>query len=423
MADWKAVKGDFTLDPESIYLNTGFIGTPPRAVIDSIQKYSEQINRRPFRVLSGKTYSRLKAVLDKAATFINADPIKENSGPDKWEVPFRGEVALVSSTTEGLFLVVNGLSLPDGAEVLMTDQEYFTSEAQWYYRQQREGRDMVRKKTFFPDHSQVKTPDILDWFQKNITRNTRVVTYPHAFYQTGLVMPVKEISALLARINQERSQSEQIISVIDGVQVLGALALDMKELGCDFYAAGCHKWLCGPRGTGILYGKSDLYEKLTPSLQSFIMLFSGLMRDQKRRERGLNDLRGPYALMPGGTRAFELDWALGEAFAYHDNLGKDVVEGRIRGLRKKLMAGLKLINRIRIVSPEDGHLSSGIASFTVEGMEAKDIWLALLKRDIVTRPVGPIGDPDKAVLRICTHIYNSEEELEQTFSALREILG
>jgi selenocysteine lyase/cysteine desulfurase len=330
MADWKAVKKDFVLDPESIYLNTGFIGSPPRPVIDSIQKYFEQINQRPFRVLSGKTYSRLHAVLDKAARFINADPIEENTRSDKWEVPFKGEIALVSSTTEGLFLVVNGLSLPDGAEVLMTDQEYFTSEAQWYYRQQREDREFVRKEAFFPDHSQVTAPDIIDWFEENITPNTRVVTYPHAFYHTGLVMPVKEISALLTRINHERPESERIVSVIDGVQVLGALPLDMKDLGCDFYAAGCHKWLCGPRGTGILFGKSDLYERLTPSVQSFIMLFSGLMRDPERRERGLEKLRGPYAIMPGGTRPFELDWALGEAFDYQESLGKKVVEGRIR---------------------------------------------------------------------------------------------
>ena len=164
---------------------------------------------------------------------------------------------------------------------------------------------MVRREPFFSDHSQITVPDVIGWFTKNITANTRVVTYPHAFYHSGMVMPVKEISALLAEINRERPESEQIISVIDGVQVLGALPLDMKDLGCDFYAAGCHKWLCGPRGTGILYGKSDLYERLTPSIQSFIMLFSGLMRDEERRERGLNDLRGPYAIMPGGTRAFE----------------------------------------------------------------------------------------------------------------------
>lgn len=422
MPDWSTVKEDFTLDPDSIYLNTGFIGTPSKAVIESFQKYFEQINSRPFRVLSGKTYSRLKIVLDKAARFINADPVEENTRSDKWEVPFRGEIALTSSTTEGLFLVVNGLSLPAGAEVLMTDQEYFTSEAQWYYRQQREDREFVRREVFFPDHSQVTVPDILDWFRENITPNTRVVTYPHAFYHTGLVMPVKEISALLAEINRERPQPERIISVIDGVQVLGALALDMKDLGCDFYAAGCHKWLCGPRGTGILYGKSDLYERLTPSLQSFIMLFSGLMRDEARRERGLNDLRGPFAIMPGGTRSFEMDWALGEAFDYQNNLGKKEIEERIRGLRKTLMEGLKQIGRIRIVSPEDGYLSAGITSFVVEGMKPKDLWLALLKRDIVTRPVGPVGDPEKAVLRICTHIFNTEEELEETLNALREIL-
>jgi selenocysteine lyase/cysteine desulfurase len=86
------------------------------------------------------------------------------------------------------------------------------------------------------------------------------------------------------------------------------------------------------------------------------------------------------------------------------------------------MEGLKQIGRIRIVSPEDGYLSAGITSFVVEGTKPKDLWLALLKRDIVTRSVGPVGDPEKAVLRICTHIFNTEEELEQTLNALREIL-
>ena len=390
-------------------------------VIDSIQKYSERINRRPFRMLAGKTYSKLRTVLDKAARFINADSIEENTDSDC--VPFRGEIALVPSTTEGLFLVVNGLSIPDGGEVLMTDQEYFTSETQWLYLQQRENRNLVRREAFFSDHSHITSRDILKWFQERISPNTRVVTYPHVFYHTGLVMPVKEISAFIAQVNKERSESEKIISLIDGVQALGALSLNMKDLGCDFYAAGCHKWLCGPRGTGILFGKKDLYEKLIPSIQSFMMVFSGLMRDREWRERGLENLRGPYAIMPGGTRGFESDWALGEAFTYQENIGKENVEIRIRSLRQTLLEGLKQINRIRIVSPEETKLSAGITSFQVEGMKAKEVWLSLLKKDIVTRPVGPLGDPDKAVLRICTHIYNTEEELDRTLNTLREVLG
>jgi selenocysteine lyase/cysteine desulfurase len=348
MTDWGAVKKDFVFDPDSVYLNTGLIGRPPGAVIDSIQKYSERMNRRPFRMLSGKTYLKLKTVLDKAARFINADPIEEYPGSDC--VPFRGEMALTSSTTEGLFLVANGLFIPEGGEVLMTDQEYFTSESQWFYRQQRERRDLVKKEEFFPDHSRINSSDILNWFKDKITPETRVVTYPHVFYHTGLVMPVRDISALIERINKTRSESERIISLIDGVQALGALCLDMKYLGCDFYAAGCHKWLCGPRGTGILFGKKHLYERLIPSIQSFIMLFSGLMRDRARRERGLEDLRGPYAIMPGGTRGFESDWALGEAFNYQKSLGVDAIETRIRSLRRTLMEGLKRIERIRIVS-------------------------------------------------------------------------
>jgi selenocysteine lyase/cysteine desulfurase len=423
MPDWKSVKEDFDLDPESIYLNTGFIGSPPRVVIDTLQKYSERINRRPFRMLSGKTYSKLQATLVKAAKFINADPIEENTGPDRWEIPFRGEVGLTSSTTEGLFLVANGLPIDDGGKVLMTDQEYFTSEIQWYYREQRENRKLVKKEPFFTDHSKITSDDILNWFRKKITPNTQVVTYPHIFYHTGLVMPVGEISALLSEINQNRPESEKIISLVDGVQALGALPLDMKDLGCDFYAAGCHKWLCGPRGTGILFGKKYLYERLVPSIQSFIMTFSGLLRDQERRERGMQNLRGPYAIMPGGTRSFESDWALAEAFTYQENLGKNAIETRIRYLRQILMGELKQINRLQISSPEDEKLSAGIVSFQVEGMKVKEVWKALLRREIVTRPVGPLGDPDQAVLRICTHIYNSEQELEQTLEALREILG
>lgn len=421
MNNWKAVKEDFVFDPDSIYLNTGFIGSPSRIVLDSLQKYYEQINRRPFRVLSGKTYSRLRATLDKAASFINAEPVEENTGPDRERIPFRGEIILTSSTTEGLFLVVNGLPIQEGGEVLMTDQEYFSSEAQWFYRQQREGRELVRKEAFFPDHTQISSQDILGWFRKKITPNTRVITYPHVFYHTGLVMPVKEISALLEEINRERTESEKIISLIDGVQALGALRLDMKDLGCDFYASGCQKWLCGPRGTGILYGKKELMERLIPSIQSFVMIFSGIMRDPARKENGLETLRGPYAVMPGGTKGFESDWALKEAFIYQETLGKKAIEERIRQLRKFLVNGLKQIDRIQIVSPEKEELSAGITSFRVEGMDAKTVWKKLFLKNIVTRPIGPIGDPDRMALRICTHIFNTDEELEKTLTILQDI--
>jgi selenocysteine lyase/cysteine desulfurase len=420
MTDWKTVKEDFVFDPKSVYLNTGFIGSPSRSVIDSLQKHFDRINQRPFRVLSSKTYLKTKAVMDTAARFINAEPVRENTGPNSREVPFEGEIALTSSTTEGLFLVANGLNIAGGGEVMMTDQEYFTSEAQWFYREQRDGRKLVRKEEFFSDHSRLTSGDILGWFEKKITPKTRVVTYPHVFYHTGLVMPVKEISALLEEINDKRPENERVISLIDGVQALGAIPLDMKDSGCDFYAAGCHKWLCGPRGTGILFGKKHLINKLTPSLQSFMMLFSGIMRDERRQKEGITHLRGPYAVMPGGTRSFESDWALKEAFLYQENLGKEIVRDRIRYLRKTLTEELKKISGVQIVSPEDDILSAGIVSVRIDGIPAKEAWKKLLMRNIVTRPVGPVGYPEKEMLRFCTHIFNTEDELEQTASALRE---
>ena len=157
------------------------------------------------------------------------------------------------------------------------------------------------------------------------------VTWVHS--STGVKLPLRAIADALRPLNASRPPAERVLLCVDGVHGLGVENVTLPELGCDFFVAGCHKWLFGPRGTGLVWGRDEAWERVRPTIPSF----SG---------------GGPAGeLTPGGFHSFEHRWALSEAFAFHRAIGKARVAARIHDLSRRVKDGLTALPHVTLYTP------------------------------------------------------------------------
>ncbi len=237
---WEVVRQQFPHPENVIYLNNGSLGISPRPVLDRMIRHlhdTESFEDREFNTYPWWGYANTTLNMrTKIAAFVGADP---------------DEIALTRNATEGMNTVGSGLELEAGDEVLLSDQEHPGGRSPWLQREKRYGIAVRYFKIPVPPES----PDeILQAVEDEITSRTKVISISHITTSTGGMLPVREIS----RMARDRG----IISVIDGAHAMGQLPLDMHALGCDFYASSPHKWLFAPKGTGFLYCRKGMADRL-----------------------------------------------------------------------------------------------------------------------------------------------------------------
>lgn len=175
--------------------------------------------------------------------------------------------------------------------------------------------------------------------------------------------------------------------------------------------AGCHKWLFGPRGTGIVWGNEQAWSAVRPIIPTFMddETRNAWMRDDEPPERTT-----ARRMTPGGFKTFEYQWALAEAFRFHLEIGKDKIAGRTRELNRQLKEGLAGMSHVKLYTPRDENLSAGITCFDVNGMAPREVVRRLRERSIIST-VTPYA---QSHARVGPSIRNSPAEVDV---ALREI--
>ncbi|HUG39296.1 MAG TPA: aminotransferase class V-fold PLP-dependent enzyme [Longimicrobiales bacterium] len=199
-----------------------------------------------------------------------------------------------------------------------------------------------------------------------------------------------------------RARSRGIVSVVDGAQTLGHLAVDLRDMGCDAYFTSPHKWLLAPVGTGFVYVRGELMPRLWPTLAS----------DQwdNREDPG-------FRLMQYGTGNLSLLVGLEKALDFHAAIGSDRVQQRIVGLADRLREGLEGIPGVTIHSPTHPALRSATTIWSMAGRSPAELQDALWDRAKVrVRSVGP-------GVRQCCHIYTLEEDVERSLRTTRALAG
>ena len=192
------------------------------------------------------------------------------------------------------------------------------------------------------------------------------LTWVHS--STGVKLPLRQIADALP---------DRVLVCVDGVHGLAAEADTVRSLRCDAFASGCHKWLYGPRGTGVLWAGPRIREPMRPVIPSFE---DGESYGAWLAGRAPGGVPDGARLTPGGFHSFEHRWALAEAFEFHEAIGRARVETRIRTLVARLRAGLSKVPGVTVRTPSARSVSAGLVCFDVEGQEPAAVVARLAAR-------------------------------------------
>ncbi|WP_434681052.1 aminotransferase class V-fold PLP-dependent enzyme [Pseudomonas sp. R1-18] len=382
---WAGLRQQFDQDPSYIHFSNFLVTSHPRPVREAIEAHRAFIDRNPGLAMDWdfqETERREAQVRSWAGRYLNARP---------------GQIALTGSTTEGLAIIYGGIHVRPDQEILTTEHEHSCARAILEFRHQRDGTQ-VRRIRLFKDSATVSSDEILGNIARSIRPQTRVLGMTWVQSGSGVKLPIGEIGALVEDHNRERDEKDRILYVIDGVHGFGVENLDFPDMKCDFFIAGTHKWMFGPRGTGIVCARSEQLKDVSPLIPTFseATSFGTIMT-------------------PGGYHSFEHRWALDKAFELHLQLGKAQVQQRIHQLNTQLKQRLQDHRGIELVTPVDPALSAGFSFFRVRGQDSDQLAARLMKQrvvvDAVNRDIGP-------VVRTAPGLLNTEAEIERFMKLL-----
>ena len=378
---WKALRGQFPLTPQRIYLNNGTFGPAPFSVLDAVEKSNRDVNT------SGE-YGNTDQERIQLTQFFGIKPT---------------ELSITHNTTEGINILAWGIPLQPGDEVILTTHEHVGNAVPWLNRAKYDG---IVIRTLEPKATQEEN---LTEVQKLINSKTKVIAIPHVTCTTGLVFPIQEICSL--------AKSRGILTAIDGAHGAGTFNLDLHALGCDFYAGCFHKWMLGPSGTAFLYVREESLEKLRPLM---IGGHSDTGWDMTSTPPTLAGYVPSARRFDYGTQSKSLAVGMVAAAEFHEKIGKTNIETRLKTLNQYLFDGLSEMNsKLDILTPEEKESRISLLSFRPKNMSYQTCGNALGKAGFRIRQV-PEGGVN--AIRVSTHVYNTKEELDAFLVALKQIL-
>jgi selenocysteine lyase/cysteine desulfurase len=254
---------------------------------------------------------------------------------------------------------------------------------------------------------------LVDALISEIRPNTRIVAVTWVHSSTGLKLPIADMAQALQRLNRSRNEEDRVIFCVDGVHALGVEDFRLSDVGCDFLIAGTHKWMFGPRGTGLVWG----HPRAWPLAKAIIPTFDTDAYDMWMNVIPQRPLPPSAYMTPGGFHSFEHRWALDQAFVFHRTVGKSRVTGRIHELNDQLKQGLAAMRRMTLHTPMSRELSAGIVCFEVAGMPPERVVSELRRRGIV----ASVTPYTTQYARMAPGLLNSPAEIETVLKELHAL--
>jgi isopenicillin-N epimerase len=379
--DWAAVRGQFSLNPDLLHFGGLLLASHPAPVRDAIDAHRRGLDDNPVEYLH-QNQGRLEAdVLRAASAYLGVAPL---------------DIALTDSTTMGLGLLYNGLEVRPDQDILTTNHDYYATHEALRLKADRSGASL-RRVRLYSDGASATQDEIVGSVAAAITPRTRVVAVTWVHSSTGVKLPIRALADAVAESNANRDPGDHALLCVDGVHGLGVEDVDLATLGCDFFVAGCHKWLFGPRGTGLVWGHPRSWPAATPTIPTF------------------SDASTPAgAMTPGGFHSFEHRWALAQAFDLHRQIGKSRVAARVHTLNRQLKDGLAAMNHVRLHTPMEEAVSAGLVCFEVAGLSPQRV-VDRLRASGMIATVTPYAN---AYARLAPGLLNSPEDVDQVLAAV-----
>lgn len=365
---WFEIQNSFSVTRGIINLNNGGVSPSPRIVTEAMVRYTWQQEDATAYTMWQILEPQCETIRTGLAGVFGCDP---------------EEIAITRNASESLEILLMGMDLKNGDEILTTTQDYPRMLTTLRQRELREGLVLkLVKVPIAPQH----LDDITDAFEKAITPKTRVILIAHVINITGQIMPVKAVCDI--------ARSKGIEVIVDGAHSFGHFAFTQSDLGCDYYGTSLHKWLYAPKGTGLLFVKRDKIERIWPLMAAD--------KTQKTDIRKFEEI---------GTHSAAPKLAIGEAILFHTGIGARRKEERLRYLSRYWMNRLSSLPNVRFHTSFDEHQSCGIANVEITGVDPGALGTYLFdKHKILAVPI--VHDEFKG-LRVTPNVYTTLSELDR----------
>jgi cysteine desulfurase/selenocysteine lyase len=395
--DVKKLREDFPVLQNAkglVYFDNACMSLKPRQVIQKMLGYYEQ-----YTACAGRSNHSLSRVCEEKYQEARKS-LQKFIGAKKPE-----EIVFTRNTTEGINLLAHSLDLNKGNAILTSDREHNSNLLPWQLLKERKGIEhrIVRSREDY-------TFD-LEAFKKAMDRNVKLVSVVWTSNIDGYTLPVREII--------KTAHDYGALVLLDGAQAVPHLKTDVRKLNADFLAFSGHKML-GPTGTGVLYGKHELLERLQPfmvggeTVEFTTYETHKFLKPPEKFEAGLQD----YAGMIG----------LGEAARYLERLGHENIEKHERELGMLISQKLSEIPNLQKVGVQSPELNGGIISFNIKGLKYHDVSLMLDRNHGIMIRSGQhcchswfSGHGIEGSARASLYLYNTQEEAELFAEAVKKI--
>ena len=391
--DWTWVREQFALRRDLAHFASFYLVSHPRPVREAIEALRRALDENPFEVVEHGLFRKPGEVRRAAAAYLGGRP---------------EDVGLTRATTEGLALIYAGLRLRPGQEILTSTHDHYVHHEAIRLAVQRAGAEM-RRVALYDEGSRAAEDEIVERLRRAVRPATRVIGVTWVHSSTGVKLPIRSIATAVAEINRSRDAADRMLIVVDGVHGFGVEDEAAADLGCDFFAAGTHKWIFGPRGTAIVWGRREAWEQLQPSVPSFEE--PPYMAWQHGVDPG--PTQGAW-MSPGGFHAYEHMWALPAAFAFHHEIGRTRIAGRIHEMNTRIKDGLAGMRHVTLHTPRSPGLSAGLVAFEVAGLAPGEVVKRLRDRRIIASTSPYL----QSFARLAGSILNTPEEVDAAVAAV-----
>ena len=378
----ETVRAAFPALQEVVYLNVGTYGIMPAPALEVFLEAMEEHER--FGVACRRqNWKKYRQTRDDVAKLLGCQP---------------EQVTFTGNATDGTNLVLAGLAWQEGDEIITTDEEHEAIIHPLLYLQRSKGVRM-RRISVSPD------PEVmLARCEEVASPRTRLIAFSHVTCETGTRLPAKAICDWAA----ERG----IWSHVDGAQSLSVFRMSVQEMGCDSYTSNGHKWLSGPKGTGIFYASPERMLELSPA-----HVGAGSL-ERADVETGEAELWPTGRRFEFGTRASVLWIGLGASLEWLSSLGYENIEQYIAKLSGYFKDRILERPYMRLLTPRAFEDSSGLTTFAVNGRSIRDVGKGLREWRIPIR-----GIPHYDAIRISTAHFNNEADIDTLMTALDQIMA
>lgn len=375
---WKSFRKDFYDVPKDfINLENGYFGVQPLPVYRAYLNNIEKVNVNSSRYLRTSYGQDIKTVVSGLANFAGISP---------------DETLVTRNATEALNIIIQGLELKQGDEVILHQQDYFSMIDTFEMLERQKG--IVIKRIQIPLLPE-SDDQILACYESALTDKTKCILMTHMIHLTGQIMPVKKVA--------DRVKPLGIDIIVDAAHSFAQIDYKLKDLGADFVGVNLHKWFGNPLGAGLLYVKKERIKDLRP-----------LYGDKETDKEDIMKL-GHFGTLSAPTLL-----TIPEAQKFNETITIPVKEKRLRYLQNYWTDQARAIPKVQVTTPREENRSCAIASFFIEGVDTKKVISALNDKYKIFTVIRYLEKEE--VVRVTPNLYNHTGELDVLLEGIKSLV-